>query len=106
MVIEVKGKYQLIKKPNTLFGLKCFACKRRMASEEHHCLSGRADRQKCDEDGLTVALCSSCHWEVHNNTGTGLYHKLKKVAQKVYEEIHTREEWMARYNKNYLWDEE
>lgn len=106
MIIEIKGKNELIKKPKTLWGIKCFACKRRMAEQIHHLIPSRAYRQKCDEDGLTVALCSSCHWEVHCKVNSGLYYKLKKVAQRVYEETHTREEWMNRYNKNYLWDEE
>ena len=106
MIISKDKKLYLIPKPHNLYGMKCFACRKRMATEEHHCLSGRADRKKCDQDGLTVGLCSECHREVHCKVNSGLYHKLKRIAQKVYEKTHSREEWMSRYNRNYLWDEE
>lgn len=106
MIIQKNKKYYLIPKPKTLYGMKCFACREKVATQVHHCLSGRADRKKCEEDGLTVGLCNDCHWIVHNNTNTGLYHKLKRIAQIVYEKTHTRQEWMNRYHRNYRWVEE
>lgn len=106
MIISKDRKLYLIPKPKDLYGIKCFACKKRMATELHHMIPSRAYRKKCEEDGLVVGLCHQCHWETHNKVNSGLYHKLKQIAQKVYEKTHTREEWMSRYNKNYLWDKE
>lgn len=70
----------------------------------HHCMSGRADRAKCDEMGLVVPLCNQCHWLVHNKpVESGLYYKLKEIAQKVFEKyIGSRKEWMGIFHKNYL----
>jgi len=41
---------------------------------------------------------------VHNSNTQGLK-DLKIVAQKKFEETHTREEFMALFHKNYLWEE-
>lgn len=107
MIIRKKNEYYLIPKPKNLYGIKCFNCRKRVATEEHHVLGGRKDRWKAEEDGLTVGLCDMCHWLAHNKPiESGIYYKLKKVAQRVYEKTHTRKEWMNRYHKNYLWDEE
>ena len=100
MIIQKGINFENIKKPKQLHGMKCFFCIL-PATEEHHCLNGRAYRKKSDEDGLTVALCSHCHWAIHNKTKH--YYTLKKIAQEVYEKTHTREEWMSRYHKNYLY---
>ena len=70
----------------------------------HHCMSGRADRAKCDELGLVVPLCSQCHWLVHNKPKeSGLYYMLKRIAQLVFEtNIGRHKDWMDIFQKNYL----
>ena len=72
---------------------------------KHHCMNG-PDRSKAEEDGLYVYLrwdmhiADSPHRTPHNDRETDLW--LKRVAQKKYEETHSRDEWMARYGRNYL----
>lgn len=72
---------------------------------KHHCLNG-ANRPLAEEDGLYVWLrwdwhiADSNHATPHNDKATDLY--FKKLAQRKYEESHTREEFMQRYGKNYL----
>lgn len=82
---------------------ECFFCKSQKHLECHHIFPGK-NRQLSEEDGLKVWLCHMHHNEphvgVHYNKGMMLY--LKQMAQKHYEETHTREEFMERYGRNYL----
>ncbi len=77
----------------------CYLCMRR-AQQMHHCIYG-SRRKLADEDGLVVPLCFECHNEVHNGDGH-LAKYLKRVAQIKYEELHSHDEWMQRYGKNYI----
>ena len=75
--------------------------------EEHHCF-GAANRKWSEKYGLKVWLCaSSCHRNgaksAHRNRETDLY--IKRLAQKKFEETHTRDEFMAIFGKNYIWEE-
>ena len=82
-------------------------CKSQRNLQVHHCLTN-ANRKQCDKQGLTVYLCMDCHTGsngVHNINTQGLKY-LQKVAQKKFEETHTREEFMKLFHKNYLWEEE
>lgn len=76
---------------------------------KHHCLNA-ADRRLAEEDGLYVWLRWDHHIEnsprhtPHNDRDTDLFYK--RMAQRKYEETHTREEWLARYGRNYLdWED-
>lgn len=72
---------------------------------KHHCMNG-PDRQHAEEDGLYIYLrwdyhiADSQNDTPHNNRDTDLFYK--RMAQRKYEESHTRDEWMARYGRNYL----
>lgn len=86
----------------------CFLCGRNGADdplEHHHCMSG-PNRKLADEDGLWVWLCGNrCHRNgpeaVHRNPATDLF--IREEAQRAWESTYgTREEFMARYGKNYL----
>lgn len=69
----------------------------------HHCLNGRAQRKKCDEDGLWVYLTAEIHNYIHNTLeGRDVLIYLKQVAQRKYEETHSREEFIKRYGKSYI----
>ena len=73
--------------------------------EQHHVLFGNPRRKYADEDGLWVWLCPEHHrgtHGVHGKEGHALDTALKKTAQQVYEQEHTREEWIQRYRRNYL----
>jgi hypothetical protein len=55
--------------------------------------------------GLIVYLCPECHrgtYGVHGKNGHDIDLDLKKIAQKMYEEKHSREEWMNEIGRNYL----
>lgn len=73
--------------------------------EQHHVMFGNPRRKLADEDGLWVWLCPEHHRGtngVHGKEGHDLDTDLKKIAQRIYEQNHTREEWMQRYRRNYL----
>ena len=82
----------------------CYLCGTALNLEDHHCLNGIGDKDKCEEDGLKVWLCPNCHriapYSAHNNIKTRI--RLKRVAQAKYLETHTQAEWDRRYHKNYL----
>lgn len=75
---------------------------------KHHCIGG-INRRLAEEDGLWVWLRWDRHIEnspydtPHNNAKLRLF--FQKLAQRTYEETHTREEFMQRYGRNYLDDE-
>ena len=73
--------------------------------EQHHVLFGNPRRKRADEDGLWVWLCPEHHRGtngVHGKNGHDLDTALKKTAQQIYEQTHSREEWIARYRRSYL----
>ena len=81
----------------------CFLTGRTDNLELHHCLNGTHQRKKCDQDGLVVWLTHDEHWNLHNTIeGKEIKRWLKQVAQEVYEQDHTREEFIKRYGKSYL----
>ena len=88
---------------------KCFLCGRALEYgfdrlELHHCIGG-PNRKHSDKYGLTVWLCgNSCHRNgpnsAHKNRKIDL--ALKGIAQKKFEETHTREEFRAIFGKSWL----
>lgn len=77
---------------------ECFLCGRWTDLEVHHIFNGPW-RKVADEDGLTCYLCRGCHRRVHEDAEERL--RIKKVGQFIYEQDHTREEFMKRYGQNY-----
>lgn len=82
---------------------ECYLCSGR-ASEEHHCIYGTANRKLSEKYGLKVYLCINCHRTgnkaVHKNYFTDI--KLKQIAQKMFENKYSHEEYMQIFRKNYL----
>lgn len=73
--------------------------------EEHHIFFGTANRKISEKYGLKVWLTSEEHrgtYGVHGKYGKVLDKKLKKEAQKKFEENHTREEFIRLIGRNYL----
>ncbi len=71
--------------------------------EEHHVFEG-PDRPISTEEGLTVYLCPR-----HHRTGTKAVHTdqetnliVKRYAQTIWEQNHTREEFQEKFRKSYL----
>lgn len=82
---------------------QCYRCKVWKMTEEHHLMNGVGIRKKADKDGLVVQLCRDCHNIIHTNADERK--KLKVKAQREYESTHTHDEWMKRYHKNYIEEE-
>lgn len=104
MVIKnIKGEYKIVKEPKSLDGLQCIHCGNN-AAEKHHMIPGRAYRNKCEALGLTIALCSRCHYLIHNKPkDSGLYYLYKRIAQETFEKyLGSRKEFMTFFHKNYL----
>lgn len=83
----------------------CYKCKKVCDTQLHHIFSG-SRRRNADQDGLMVYLCPCCHFRCHNTvngkSAAEFRHPLYVDAQEKYEETHTREEFRARYGRNYL----
>ena len=88
---------------------KCFITGSTEGLHKHHCIGG-INRRLADEDGLWVWLrwdyhiADSPNLTPHNSAEAAWY--FQRLAQRKYEETHTREEFMARYGRNYLGDED
>lgn len=72
--------------------------------EEHHVISGTANRAKSERHGLKVYLCKMHHTAgkdaVHMNRSVELC--LKREAQTIFERTHTRKEWLEEFGKSWL----
>lgn len=79
----------------------CDICGKRMATDQHHTLSGTSERKICDKyDFMKLSLCRQCHTDIHEiNTATILS---KMLGQAMYETHYTREEYLKEFKKNYL----
>lgn len=82
---------------------RCFICGSRRWLEEHH-VFGASNRKNSEKHGLKVKLCHYCHNEppdgVHHNRQNDL--ALKRLAQRKFEETHSREDFMKIFGRNYL----
>lgn len=83
---------------------ECYICTATKGLHDHHVFHGTANRKKSEKHGMKVWLCQHHHTggkhAVHNSRITDLY--LKKIAQRKFEETHSREEFMKEFGKNYL----
>lgn len=89
---------------------ECFLCRYLYDHEninqlhDHHIFFGTANRTQSEIHGMKVWLCI-----FHHTEGIGAVHKnrdydmiLKKIAQRKFEETHTREEFIKIFGKSYL----
>lgn len=71
--------------------------------QEHHIYPG-SNRQASEENGLKVKLCPDHHVfgaeAVHNNIDN--LRILQRIGQQVYEQGHTRGDFMRIFGRNYL----
>lgn len=74
--------------------------------QKHHMMHGTANRDIAERLGLWCYLCPRHHTEgtdaVHAKEGHGYDLFLMQVAQGRYEVLHSHEEWMEIFGKNYL----
>lgn len=72
--------------------------------QEHHVMSGTANKKLSEHFGLKVYLCLEHHtagpYAVHNNAKVRLI--LSEKAQKIFEKKYSHEKWMEVFGRNYL----
>ena len=82
----------------------CYFCGATQSLEEHHIFFGNPGRKISERNGFKVKLCPYCHRKgpkaPHRDRNSDLM--LKRIAQRKYEESHTREEFIELIGRNYL----
>lgn len=82
---------------------ECFITHSKNDLHEHHIFEGR-NRNNSEKYGLKIWLRSDWHnmsnYGVHFNKKLDL--ELKQLAQRKFEETHTREEFIKIFKRNYL----
>lgn len=84
---------------------ECFITGSTYNLEEHHIFFGTAKRKISEKYGLKVYLTAELHRGtngVHGKNGKLLDKRLKKIAQRKFEETHNRDEFIRLIGKNYL----
>ena len=96
---------------------QCYICKNFLGDpseksylEEHHIFEGVANRKQSEKYGLKVLLCKKHHTgdiegsreAVHSKGDNDFDIRLKQIAQIVFEQDHSREQFMSIFGKNYL----
>ena len=83
---------------------RCFICGTTHNLHEHHVFEGTANRKKSEKYGLKIWLCGKHHnlsnEGVHFNKALDL--TIKRIAQRVFEDEHSRFEWMQIFGRNYI----
>ena len=78
---------------------RCYVCGA-VTIHKHEMLPGTANRQKCKDYGLVVALCPRHHSIVHENEVLATH--LKRTAQRAFEAKYGHDKWMETFHRNYL----
>lgn len=82
----------------------CLVCRTTYNIHKHHVFYGTANRKKSEKYGLTVYLCA----RHHNMSNEGVHFnkpldtKIKQMAQRKFEEKHSREEFIWEFGRNWL----
>lgn len=87
---------------------RCFLCGWKTPLEAHHIFHGTARRRLADEDGMIVYICRECHREVHEAEDREHDESLKAMGEMVWCRYYgkTIDDFIKRYGKNYIFDEE
>lgn len=82
----------------------CYACGSTQWLHSHHCIGGSGRRVMSEKHGLKVILCKEHHTGkngVHNGNNE-LLRNLQELAQRKFEETHTREEFIDVFGISFL----
>lgn len=85
---------------------ECYVCHTTQNLHEHHVCEGgtNGNRKMSEKYGLKIWLCAYHHnmsdEGIHFNKELDL--QVKRMAQEVFEQTHTRAEWRQAFNKSYL----
>lgn len=83
---------------------QCYVCRTIFNLHDHHIFYGTSNRKQSEKYGLKVWLCA----RHHNMSMDGVHFnkkldtELKELAQRKFEETHTREEFRAAFGKSWL----
>ena len=85
---------------------RCYVCGKQTDLHYHHIIFGK-NRNKADEDLLTVYLCREHHEGtngVHGKNGHDLDLRLKQYAEQKWIEHYNKtiDDFISRYSRNYL----
>lgn len=78
----------------------CYLCGYGGDTARHEVFSGVGNRTISKAEGCWVYLCPECHAKVHQESQTNLI--LKALCQTEYERLHSHDEFMKLFMKNYL----
>lgn len=83
---------------------ECYFCHTTIGLHCHHIYGGVANRKISEQNGFKVWLCARHHnmsnAGVHFDNARNIF--LKQLCQSVFEQTHTRKEFMQLIGKNYL----
>jgi len=71
------------------------------ASESHHVYGG-GNRKQSEKYGFVETLCHKCHKNITDGKAPAQDMLLKKGHQAIFEQTHTREEWLQIIGRSYL----
>ena len=80
----------------------CYVCGSGIYVTRHECFFGRAYRNKSKKYGCWCNLCMSCHDKVHFGKDHSFDVRLKKDAQRLFEQKYSHEFFMNEFDKNWL----
>lgn len=83
---------------------ECYVCGTTRDIHEHHIFEGIANRRQSEKYGMKIYLCG----RHHNMSNQGIHFNkeldisVKQMAQEIFEQTHTREEFREIFGKSYL----
>lgn len=80
---------------------ECFVCYATRNLHLHHCIHGTSNRKNADKYGLTIWLCYEHHAELHDRNHA-LDLAIEQMAQRAFEQTHSREEFRAVFGKSFI----
>jgi len=83
---------------------ECYVCRTTYGLHDHHIFYGSSNRKNSEKHGLKVWLCGYHHNLSNNGVhfNNDLDRAIKEMAQRKFEETHTREEFRAIFGKSWL----
>ena len=81
---------------------KCVLCGRVGFMHEHHIFEG-SFRKRSERYGMVCKLCPYCHIGDHGvHLDQKVNRKLKRAAQRKFEQTHSREDFIKLFGRSYL----
>ena len=83
---------------------KCLICGKPFGLHKHHVFYGTANRKMSEKYGCWVWLCPYHHNTSMNSihANPGMDQKLKRETQMIFEQTHSREEFMQIFGRSWI----